>query len=133
MAKFASASILDGGPDLFRTRAATVSRVRQQIIKAYTAGDSYATVQSNLCATVDLVSADFTTAPSGLNRVTTVAAKSGVSITAGSGASPNLHIAIVDSVSSEVLYVTDETTDQVLTAGNQANIPAWTITISQPT
>jgi hypothetical protein len=132
MAKFAGVSVLDGGSDLIRTRAGTASRIKQHIIKAYAAGDSYATVTGNSCGSVDMVAGDFVqSGASGASRVTTIAAKS-ISLSAGSGASPNLHVAIVDSVSSEVLWVTDETTDQVLFNGGTFNIPSWTMTLPQP-
>lgn len=133
MAKWAASIVLDGGSDLIRTRAGTVARVKMHVIKAYAAGDSYATVTGNSCAVVDMVAGDYVQSSSGLNRRTTIGAKNGVSVTANSGAAPNLHIAHVDSVSSEVLYVTDETSDQVLTAGNQVNVPAHTYDVNQPT
>jgi hypothetical protein len=133
MAKFANALILDGGSDLLRTRAATTARIKEHLIKAYTAGDSYATVVgTNGLGSVDLVAGDIVQSSSGSNRVTTFGAKA-ISLTANSGASPNLHVAIVDSVTSEVLYVTDETTDQVVTSGGTFNVPAFTWTVNQPT
>jgi hypothetical protein len=52
---------------------------------------------------------------------------------ANSGATPNLHIAFVDTVNSKVLWVTDETSDQVVTSGNTVNFPALTYTSGQPT
>jgi uncharacterized Rossmann fold enzyme len=135
MAKWANALILDGGTDLIRTRAATTDRIRMHVIKAYTAGDSYATVvTTNSCGVVSMVAADYAqSGAAGASRTTTIAAKSSVSVTANSGAGPDLHIAHVDSVSSEVLYVTDETSNQVLTSGNTMNIPAHTYAVGQPT
>lgn len=134
MAKFAGIALLDGGPDLLRTLAGTVARVKMHVIKAYTAGDAYATVvTTNGCGSVDMVAADFVSSgASGASRVTAIAAKS-ITLTANSGAGPNLHIAIVDSVSSAVLLVTDETSDQVLTSGNTFNVPSWNYTVAQPT
>ena len=132
-AKWASASVLDGGSDLMRTLAGTLSRVKMHVIKAYTAGDAYATVvTTNSCGSVDLAAADLAQSSSGANRRTTVAAKS-ITLTASSGATPDLHIAIVDSVSLAVLLVTDETSNQVLTMGNTFNVPAWTYDVNQPT
>lgn len=134
MAKWANASILDGGSDLIRTLAGTVSRVKMHIIKAYAAGDSYATaVTTNSCGSVDMVPGDFVqSGAASAPRITTVGAKA-ITLTASSGAAPNLHVAIVDSVSSAVLFVTDETSDQVLTSGGTFNVPAWTLTMNQPT
>lgn len=134
MAKFANTLLLDGGSDLIRTRAGTASRVKMHVIKAYTAGDSYATVvTTNSCGSVDMVAGDFVQSGGATAaRTTTVGAKA-ITLGANSGAGPNLHIAIVDSVSSDVLLVTDETSDQVLTSGNTFNVPAWTYAVGQPT
>ena len=133
MAKWVHSSVLDGGSDLIRTRAGTAARVKMHVIKAYAAGDSYATVIGNSCAVQDMATGDYVQSSSGSNRVTTVGAKNGVAVTANSGAGPDLHLAHVDSVSSEVLFVTDETSNQVLTSGNQVNIPAHTYQVNQPT
>lgn len=133
MAKWANALVLDGGSDLIRTRAATAGRIKMHVIRAYSAGDSYATVVGNSCGSVDMAAGDYVqSGAAGSPRVTTVGAKAGVSISTGSGASPDLHIAHVDSVSSEVLYVTNETSDRVLVAGDTVNIPAHTYTVNQP-
>lgn len=135
MPKWTAAIVQDGGSDLIRTRAGTAARVKMHVIKAYAAGDSYATVvTTNSCAVVDMATADYVqSGAASAPRVTTTAAKNGVSVVTGSGASPDLHIAHVDSVSSEVLFVTDETSNQVLTSGNTVNIPAHTYTVNQPT
>lgn len=133
MAKWALAAVLDGGSDLIRTRAGTAARVKMHVIKAYAANDSYATVTGNSCGSFDMVAADLVqSGAAGAARTTTVASKV-VTLTANSGAGPNLHIALVDSVSSEVLLVTDETTDQVLTSGGTFTVPAWTYQVGQPT
>jgi hypothetical protein len=134
MAKFLGIVVLDGGTDLIRTRAGTASRVKMHIIKAYALGDSYATVvTTNSCGSVDMVAGDYVqSGGSGAARVTTIGAKA-ITLTASSGAGPNLHVAHVDSVSSEVLYVTDETSDQVLTSGGTFNVPAHALTVGQPT
>ena len=131
MAKFANVTVLDGGSDLIRTLAATTARVKMHLIKAYTAGDAYATaVTTNSLGSFDMVAADFVQSGAS-NRATAVAAKT-ITLTASSGAGPNLHIAVVDSVSSVVLLVTDETSDQVVTSGNTFSVPSWTYTVSQP-
>ncbi len=133
MAKWANALILDGGSDLLRTRAATTDRIKMHLIKAYTAGDSYSTVvTTNGLGSVSLVAGDIVQSTVSSNRVTTFGAKS-ITLTANSGASPNLHVAVVDSTTSEVLYVADETTDQVVTSGGTFNVPSFTWTVQQPT
>lgn len=134
MAKWANSLLLDGGSDLIRTYAGTASRVKMHIIKAYSAGDIYATVVStNSCGSVDMVAGDFVqSGAAGAARTTTIGAKT-ISLGANSGASPDLHIAIVDSTGSQVLLVTDETSNQVLTSGNSFNVPSWTYQVAQPT
>jgi hypothetical protein len=42
------------------------------------------------------------------------------------------HVALVNTASSKLLYVTTGTS-QVLTAGNTVDFPAWAITIGDPT
>jgi hypothetical protein len=134
MAKWASASLLDGGSDLIRALAATAGRIKMHVIKAYAAGDSYATVTGNSCGSVDMAAGDYVqSGAAGAARTTTIAAKNAVPVTANSGATPNLHIAHVDSTGGAVLYVTDETSDQVLTLGNIMNIPSHTYNVGQPT
>lgn len=127
MAKWANATVLDGGLTAVKTGA-----TRMILIKAYTAGDSYATVVGNAVATVNpMASGDFViTGSAGAPRVCTVGAKSVVAA-ANSGAVPDLHIALTDGVSS-VLLVTDEITDVSVSIGNTVNFPAWTYTIPQP-
>jgi len=60
-------------------------------------------------------------------RKITMAAKSGVSVTATGAAST---CALIDG--TRLLAVTDETTGQTLTAGNTVNIPTWKITFNDP-
>jgi hypothetical protein len=62
-------------------------------------------------------------------RKVTVAAKSGVSVTASGTAT---HIAIARSTDSTLRYVTT-CTSQALTSGNTVNIPAWKIEVADPT
>lgn len=126
MAKYSHADVLDGGLLAIKNNA-----IRLLVLKAYAAGDSYATVVGNAVCTITVASADF--ALSGADaapRVLTTTAKSGTA-SANSGASPNLHFAFTDNV-SKVLWVTDETTDQVVTSGNPVNVPALTYTNPQP-
>jgi hypothetical protein len=84
MAKWASVSVLDGGSDLIRTLAATVSRVKMHLVKNYVASDSYATVVANSLGSFDLVPGDLVqSGAAGAPRVTAVAAKA-VPLTASS-------------------------------------------------
>ena len=126
MAKYAHADVLDGGLSAIKTNA-----IRLLVLKAYSAADSYATVAGNAICTITVANADFTlSGADGAARVLTTAAKSGTA-SGNSGATPNLHFAFTDNV-SRVLWVTDETTDQVVTSGNPVNVPALTYTNPQP-
>lgn len=133
MAKWLSQAVLEKGPDHLKTLAAGGKTLTQHIVKAYAAADSYATVVGNSVMSVAIDDADLTWGagtPSG--RALTVAAMPGVSIAADSGASPDLHVAIVNTTDSEVHVVSDETTNQVLTAGGTKDLPTWAIQCPQP-
>jgi hypothetical protein len=132
--KWANSSLQDNGPQgALITPAGTAGRIKQHVIKAYAANDSYATVVGNSVAVVDMAAADLVlSGAASATRVMTTAAKNSVSTTANSGASPDLHLALVDSTSSLVILVTDETSNQVITSGNQVNIPSWTYSVPQP-
>lgn len=73
---------------------------------------------------------DFTKANGDVSgRKVTVAAKSGVSVTASGTAT---HIVLARSTDSTLRYATT-CTSQALTAGNTVNIPAWKVEIADPT
>jgi hypothetical protein len=134
MAKFHGVAFSDGGPDLLRARAATANRILFHVLKAYTLGDSYATVLGNSVGSVACVTGDFvSTGASGATRVTTLAGKT-VTLSAGTGASPDMHVALLDSVSSEVHVVNDETGNPVMVAAGVVTVPAFPIlNYPQPT
>lgn len=127
MAKWVRAGVLDSGLNDIKNNA-----THMLLIKAYTVGDSYATVVGNLVADATMTSTDFTLSNSGSDRVLTTAAGKSATASANSGASPNLHIAFTDG-SANVIWVTDETSDQVVTSGNTVNFPSITYTNNQPT
>lgn len=127
MAKWVRSGVLDNGLNDIKTNA-----THMLLIKAYTLADSYATVVSNIVADVTMVSGDYTLGNSGSNRTLTTAAGKSATASAGSGASPNLHIAFTDG-SANVIWVTDETSDQVVTSGNTVNFPQIVYTSNQPT
>lgn len=131
MAKWVHSNVLDQGPNYIKTTATTL--VHMLVIKAYSAGDSYATVTGNACnAGVVMANGDFVFSSSGNNRVMTTAAGKSQAANANSGASPDLHIAFTNGVDT-VLWVTDETSNQVITSGNTINFPQITYTANQPT
>jgi hypothetical protein len=131
MSKWANSLVLDQGPNYALTLAGTPGRVKMHIVKAYTPGDSYATVISNSCGSVAMAAADMPIAANGLARRQTMASKV-ITLDANSGVSPDLHVVLVDETGTAVLLVTDETTDQVLTAGNTFTVPAWQYNVPQP-
>lgn len=128
MAKWVRSGVLDNGlNDIKNTATAMV------LLKAYTAGDSYGTVAGNIIATVAMVSGDYTlSGAAGAPRVLTTAAGKSATASANSGAAPNLHIGFTDGTAN-VIWVTDETSDQVVTSGNTVNFPQITYTANQPT
>lgn len=129
MPKWVHPDVLDQGTNKIKTDAD-----RLHLIKAYSPGDSYATVVANSVADVAMASGDYTLGDgaSGARTLTTASGKTS-NATANSGATPDLHLAFVDTVNSEVLWVTDETSDQVITSGNPVNYPSAVYTVSQPT
>ena len=125
MAKFASQNVLDNGPAHIQ---ASCDRI--MLISAYTFGDTYATVTGNILAEASMGSSDFVLSDSGDGRVlTTAAGKSDTSANASGSAS---HLAFLNDTGSEVLWVTEETTGQTITAGNPVNFPELTYTVTQP-
>ena len=125
MAKWAHADVLDNGPAYIKTNCDKVC-----VVSAYTAGDSYATVTAAILAEAALTSTDFTLASSGSDRtLTTAAGKQDTSANATGAAS---HIAFVDTVASKVLWVTEETSGQTITASNPVTFPSLVYTAKQP-
>jgi hypothetical protein len=127
MPKWVRAGVLDNGLNDIKNTATSML-----LISTYTAGDSYATVFGNrLNAGVAMVPADFTVAASGNNRTLTTASGKTAAATAGAAA-PNLHIAFTDGAAN-VIWVTDETSDQPITNGNLLTFPSLVYTSNQPT
>ena len=125
MAKWAHADVLDSGINYIKTNCNKVA-----VISAYTAGDSYATVNAAILAEATMASGDFTLGTSGSNRtLTTAAGKQDASANAGGAAS---HIAFVDTVNAKVLWVTEETSGQTIVVGNPVTFPSLVYTAKQP-
>lgn len=120
MAKFASDSVLDALLDKIATGTiltvcSTQPTNRTEAVTTYKLAD------------VVIDSGDFSKAdgsPSG--RMLTVAQQDNVPVDSSGTAQ---HVAICDG--SDLLYVTT-VTSQVLTAGNTVTVPAWTITVADP-
>lgn len=127
MPKFAHADFLRGGLDYLKANA-----TKMILIKAYAFGDSYATVLGNKLAEVTVATGDYTLSASGNNQQLALPTGKSGPATASSVSGDDLHIAFTDG-SAKVLYVTDETGDQVVTSGNTVNFPSLTYTSNQPT
>lgn len=127
MAKYAHPDVLDNGPNYIKTNCNKMA-----LIGSYAFGDSYATVNAAILAEAAMTSTDFTLGSSGNDRtLTTAAGKSDASANASGGSATN-HIAFVDTVNSKVLWVTEETSGQAITAGNPVNFPSLVYTAKQP-
>lgn len=126
MAKWAAASVLDNGLNNIKNSA-----TKMLLLSAYSAGDSYGTVVSNILASVDMVSGDFTLSTVSNNRMLTTASGKSATATATASGTPDLHIAFTDGT-SQVLWVTDETSNRAVTTGDVVNFPQSTYTSQQP-
>ena len=129
MPKYLHPDVIDNGLQHIIDQAA--GNVDMRLLSAYTQGDSYATVTGNAIATINMIVGDFTLGDSGsFDRKLTVAAKTGAA--SSSASSPDLHVALIDATNSKVLAVTDETSEQDITAGNPLTIPTFDIVVNQP-
>lgn len=128
MAKWVRSGVLDNGLNDIKTNA-----TKMLLISAYTAGDSYATVTGNaLNAGVTMASGDYTLSSSSNNRLLTVASGKTATATASAGGTPDLHVAFTDGTAN-VIWVTDETSNQPITSGNTLTFPGPVYTSNQPT
>lgn len=101
------------------------------LLDTYIAGDNYATVIAASLGSVAIGAINWTKADhTGNGRKATLDLLSAnATATAAAG---DRHIALVDTVGSVVYHVTDETTNQAITSGNQINFPAIEIRENQP-
>lgn len=129
MAKYINPHVLDNGLACIGT-AADAGTVKYHLLKAYAAGDSFATATGNSVAAVAITSGDLTLAAHNTTgRKVTVAQKSATA-TGNSGATPDLHLAIIDHSNSRVLLVTNETTDRQVLTNDAVVLPStyWYLT-----
>lgn len=126
MARYEHPDVMDNGLAYIRTYCDAMV-----LISAYTFGDSYATVVGNVLASVPMDDADLVLSTSGNNRRLTVAGKTDASANA-SGGGANSHVALLDTVNSKVLYVTEEDAAQAIIATNPVAIAGFVITRAQP-
>lgn len=128
MAKWVHSDVLDNGLNQIKNNCDKLVA-----IITYAAADSYATVMTagNIVAEAAMAGADFTLGSSGSNRTLTSAA--GKQDASANNTGDPTHLAFVDTVNSKVLWVTDETSAQTVTAGNPVNFPSLVYTAQQPT
>lgn len=127
MAKYAHPDVLDNGPAHIRTNCN-----RMAAVSAYAFGDSYAAVNAAILADVAMDPSDFTLGSAGNNRTLTTASGKQDSAANASGGGAGMHIAFLDTATSRVLWVTEETSDQTITAGNPITFPSLVYTVNQP-
>jgi hypothetical protein len=127
MAKWVNSTVLDNGLNQIKNTA-----THMLLVSAYTLADTYATVVANKLADVTMTSADYTLGSSGSNRTLTVASGKAATATATAAGNPDLHIAFTDGAAN-VVWVTDETSNQPITSGNVITFPGPVYTSNQPT
>lgn len=121
MGKFASSDVLDGS--LAIVSAAT----RMVALNGEPA--TYAAADAGRLAEAALVGGDFTLAAGDVSgRKVSIAAKSGLAVIAAGTAD---HVALLDAVSSRLLYVTT-CPAQALAAGATVSIAGWSVEIGAP-
>lgn len=129
MTKWVNSKVQDDGLNYIKNNCNKIA-----LISTYAANDSYATVTSNLLAEATMTSSDFTLAgAAGAARTCTTAAGKQDSAANAGGGGANMHIAFLNTNGSEVLWVTDETSDQTITINNPITFPSLVYTSNQPT
>lgn len=131
MTRYAHADVLDNGPAYIKANCNKVI-----LTDAYSA--TYATVNGSAkVAEAALVTGDFALAGAdGAARVLTasITGKAGGNAAIAVADGTGMHIAFVDTTTSKVLYVTEESSDQAITLGNPITFNSSpTYTAGQPT
>ena len=115
MTKYAHSDTLDNGPGYVKTNCNKVI-----LTNAYT--NVYATANTTAkVAEATLVTGDFAlSGADGAARVltATLIGKAGGNALIAVADGTNMHLVFVDTVASKVLYVTEESSNQAITAGN---------------
>lgn len=127
MAIWANNDVIDNGPAYVKANCNKLA-----LISTYTAGDSYSTVNGNILADVAMSSTDLVIATSGADRALTSASGKQDASANASGGGANMHFAFLDTATSKVLLVTEETSNQTIAAGNPVNFPSIVATFKAP-
>lgn len=126
MAFYLAPEVLDNGLAYLQANCNQVVAV-----KAYAIGDSYATVMagSNVTVSAAMTSADFALSNGASNaRVLTNASKTATA----SGSGDPTHIVFVNTATSKILGVTQESSGVSVTAGVSYTIPSTPLEMRQP-
>lgn len=124
-----ASGVMDQLLEQIRTQADEV-----RLIDGYSQGDSWADVNTATVSTVSISTANFDTPGDAgtLARRLNFTGANDLSSAGGTGPTPDLHIALVRAASTTVLAVTNETSDQPITAGNPITYPSFYLQVSQP-
>ncbi len=130
MTKYAHSDMLDNGPGYLKTNC-------NKVILTDVYSNVYATVNGSAkVAEAALVTGDFALAGAdGAARVltATLTGKSGGNALKAVADGTNMHLAFVDTATSKVLYVTEESSNQTITSGNPVSFNSNpTYTSGQP-
>jgi len=130
-AKWFHPDVMDDGLSILRASADGGLVTTMHLISAYAVADSRATVVANSLGSVSIIASDGVLengSAANTRRVRIIAKTITASATDGA---PDLHIALIDA--TKVYAVTDETSDQPITSGNQINVPTFNMQNNQPT
>ena len=125
MGKICHDDFLDGALNILKSNATRLCVCTTQPT-TYTEA-----ITTNMLAIKTITSTDFTGPSNGDTNGRKIAVNSGSGLTVSSTATAS-HVALADSVTSRLWYVTT-CTPQGLTSGNTVNVPAWDIEIADPT
>lgn len=127
MPNYSNPLLIDNGLSHMKARGQRVA-----ILRNYAFGDNYATVTGNIVSDAATTPADFTLGDYGTGRRVTSTAKSGSAAAVTTTAGDDLHVAVLDDENTAVVYVCDEISNQIITAGNPTTIPEVEYRIGQP-
>lgn len=124
MARYLHPNAIDNGPEYIKTNIAAV-----WLVPDYTTAMSRAAADSAKLAAESMTGTDAVLSDQGTGRRLTLASKSG-NATATAAGPHDLHYVYVSA--TEILFATDETTDQAITSGNPHTFSAVTLDYPQP-
>lgn len=121
----------DATANAYLAKIATGSAIR--VCSTLTTGSTYANVVAATLATTSMTTGlgngDYTATNDTSGRKVTMTQQSNVAISAAGTAN---HVALTESATSTILYVTT-CTSQALATGGTVTIPAWKVNIQDPT